>query len=98
MASPSQQSMDDQERLLEEALNIVKAQAFQMKRCLDKNKLMDGLKYASNMLSKLLNIWQICSWKKIPEFSKQLVFSDDESDGFYFADKMLSELEMSKWL
>ena len=52
MASPSQQSMDDQERLLEEALNIVKAQAFQMKRCLDKNKLMDGLKYASNMLSK----------------------------------------------
>merc|ERR1712012_1461709 len=53
MASPSQQSMDDQERLLEEALNIVKAQAFQMKRCLYKNKLMDGLKYASNMLSEL---------------------------------------------
>ena len=54
MASPSQQSMDDQERLLEEALNIVKSQAFQMKRCLDKNKLMDGLKYASNMLSKFV--------------------------------------------
>ena len=55
MASPSQQSMDDQERLLEEALNIVKSQAFQMKRCLDKNKLMDGLKYASNMLSKFFS-------------------------------------------
>ena len=93
MASPSQQSMDDQERLLEEALNIVKAQAFQMKRCLDKNKLMDGLKYASNMLSKFF-YFRLNTWKEIPEFSKLLVFSDDESDGFYFADKMLCELEM----
>lgn len=48
----AQQNMDDQERLLEEALNIVKTQAFQMKRCLDKGKLMDGLKHASNMLGK----------------------------------------------
>ena len=52
MAGISPQSMDDQEKLLEEALNIVKAQAYQMKRCLDKSKLMDGLKHASNMLSK----------------------------------------------
>ena len=48
------QSLDDQEKLLDEALNIVKHQAFSMKRCLDKSKLMDGLKHASNMLSKLL--------------------------------------------
>ena len=48
MTSP----LDDQEKLLEEALNQVKVQSFQMKRCLDKNKLMDGLKHASNMLSK----------------------------------------------
>ena len=53
MAGISPQSMDDQEKLLEEALNIVKTQAYQMKRCLDKGKLMDGLKHASNMLSKL---------------------------------------------
>jgi vacuolar protein sorting-associated protein 35 len=45
--------MDEQEKLLEEALNNVKMQTFQMKRCLDKNKLMDGLKHASNMLSEL---------------------------------------------
>ena len=51
MANMSQ-SLDDQEKLLDEALNIVKHQAFSMKRCLDKSKLMDGLKHASNMLSK----------------------------------------------
>jgi len=47
------QSLDDQEKLLDEALNIVKHQAFSMKRCLDKSKLMDGLKHASNMLNEL---------------------------------------------
>lgn len=46
-------SLDEQEKLLEEALNNVKMQTFQMKRCLDKNKLMDGLKHASNMLGEL---------------------------------------------
>ena len=45
--------MDEQEKLLEEALNIVKMESFPMKRCLDKNKLMDGLKHASNMLGEL---------------------------------------------
>ena len=44
---------DEQEKLLDEALGIVKVQAFQMKRCLDKVKLMDGLKHASTMLSEL---------------------------------------------
>jgi len=44
--------MDEQENL-EEALNIVKMESFPMKRCLDKNKLMDGLKHASNMLGEL---------------------------------------------
>ena len=41
---------DEQDKLLDEALGIVKVQAFQMKRCLDKSKLMDGLKHASTML------------------------------------------------
>jgi len=45
--------MDDQEKLLEDARGTVKVEAFQMKRCLDKNKLMDGLKHASAMLSEL---------------------------------------------
>jgi len=44
---------DEQEKLLDEAKGIVKVQAFQMKRCLDKAKLMDGLKHASTMLSEL---------------------------------------------
>ncbi|XP_074645707.1 vacuolar protein sorting-associated protein 35-like [Tubulanus polymorphus] len=44
---------EEQEKLLDEALNVVKVQSFQMKRCLDKSKLMDGLKHASNMLSEL---------------------------------------------
>merc|ERR1719385_64881 len=35
------------EKLLEDARGNVKVEAFQMKRCLDKNKLMDGLKHAS---------------------------------------------------
>lgn len=39
--------------MLEEALGIVKNQSFQMKRCLDKGKLMDGLKHASTMLGEL---------------------------------------------
>ncbi|KJE92897.1 vacuolar protein sorting-associated protein Vps35 [Capsaspora owczarzaki ATCC 30864] len=44
---------EDQDKLLEEALTVVKAQSLQMKRCLDKNKLMDALKHCSTMLSEL---------------------------------------------
>ncbi len=54
-ASPTHVNLDDQEKLLDEALNIVKMQSFQMKRCLDKSKLMDGLKHASNMLGKIIS-------------------------------------------
>ena len=32
---------------------LFKVEAFQMKRCLDKNKLMDGLKHASAMLRSI---------------------------------------------
>ncbi|KAI8140334.1 vacuolar protein sorting-associated protein 35 [Fennellomyces sp. T-0311] len=44
---------EDQAKLLDEVLNVVKIQAHQMKKCLDNNKLMDGLKHCSNMLSEL---------------------------------------------
>ncbi|KAK0395806.1 hypothetical protein QR680_001438 [Steinernema hermaphroditum] len=43
----------DQEKFLDEALKQVKQEAFEMKRCLDKNELMDALKHASQMLSEL---------------------------------------------
>ncbi|KAG5461287.1 MAG: vacuolar protein sorting-associated protein 35 [Olpidium bornovanus] len=45
--------VDDQQKLLDEALNVVKVQAYQMKRCLDANKFMDGLKHCSTMLAEL---------------------------------------------
>uniref|UniRef100_T1IAV5 Uncharacterized protein n=1 Tax=Rhodnius prolixus TaxID=13249 RepID=T1IAV5_RHOPR len=47
------QGLDKQEKLLADALSIVKEQAFEMKLNLDKGKLMDALKQASIMLSEL---------------------------------------------
>lgn len=51
--TPQVKTVEEQEKLLEEALSIVRTQALYMKRCLDRNKLMDGLKYASTMLGEL---------------------------------------------
>ncbi|KAJ1020030.1 hypothetical protein NDA16_004310 [Ustilago loliicola] len=45
--------MDDSAKVLSEALNVVKVQLVQMKRCLDANQVMDALKSASTMLSEL---------------------------------------------
>ncbi|KAI7872167.1 vacuolar protein sorting-associated protein 35 [Spinellus fusiger] len=45
--------LEDQARLLDEVLNVVKIQAHQMKKCLEDNRLMDGLKHCSNMLAEL---------------------------------------------
>ncbi|KAJ3411993.1 Vacuolar protein sorting-associated protein 35 [Chytridiales sp. JEL 0842] len=45
--------IEDQSKILEESLNVVKVQAFHMKRCLDNNKLMDALKHCSTMLAEL---------------------------------------------
>ena len=51
--APTNLVNDEQSKLLEEAMTIVRNHAFQMKRCLDKQKLMDALKCASNMLAEL---------------------------------------------
>lgn len=51
--TPAMTGIEEQEKLLEEAIGIVKTQAFQMKHCLDKSKLMDALKHASTMLGEL---------------------------------------------
>ncbi|KAK4885950.1 hypothetical protein RN001_002221 [Aquatica leii] len=55
MPTTSQQlsPVEEQEKLLDEALGQVKVNAFQVKRCLDKNKLMEALKHASAMLGEL---------------------------------------------
>ncbi|KAL6434973.1 hypothetical protein ACFW04_005256 [Cataglyphis niger] len=51
--TPAITGMEEQEKLLEDAIGVVKVQAFQMKHCLDKAKLMDALKHASTMLGEL---------------------------------------------
>ncbi|CEP16622.1 hypothetical protein [Parasitella parasitica] len=51
MMSPA--PIEDQAKLLDEVLNVVKVQAHLMKKCLENNKLMDGLKHCSNMLAEL---------------------------------------------
>ncbi|KAB0805572.1 hypothetical protein PPYR_02542 [Photinus pyralis] len=55
MPATSQQlsPVEEQEKLLDDALGQVKVNAFQVKRCLDKGKLMDALKHASAMLGEL---------------------------------------------
>ncbi|XP_034949457.1 vacuolar protein sorting-associated protein 35 isoform X1 [Chelonus insularis] len=45
--------LEEQEKLLEDAIGVVKVQALQMKFCLDNAKLMDALKHASTMLGEL---------------------------------------------
>ncbi|KAN0065553.1 retromer complex subunit Vps35 [Thecaphora frezii] len=45
--------MDESAKVLTEALNVVKVQLVQMKRCLDADQVMDALKSASTMLAEL---------------------------------------------
>uniref|UniRef100_A0A1L8DVU9 Vacuolar protein sorting-associated protein 35 n=1 Tax=Nyssomyia neivai TaxID=330878 RepID=A0A1L8DVU9_9DIPT len=51
--TPVNSVMDEQEKLLGDAIQVVQTQAFQMKCCLDKGRLMDALKGASMMLGEL---------------------------------------------
>ncbi|XP_057325313.1 vacuolar protein sorting-associated protein 35 isoform X1 [Microplitis mediator] len=51
--TPVMSGLEEQEKLLEDAIGVVKVQAFQMKHCLDNAKLMDALKHASTMLGEL---------------------------------------------
>ena len=44
---------EDQARLLEEALGVVRAHSTSMKRCIDKLQILDALKHASMMLAEL---------------------------------------------
>ncbi|XP_075239020.1 vacuolar protein sorting-associated protein 35-like [Convolutriloba macropyga] len=53
MATLNATQLKEQEMILDEAKANVATQAMEMKRCLDKSKLMDGLKHASIMLSEL---------------------------------------------
>ena len=44
---------EDQDRILEDHMQVVREQAFQMKKSLDQNNLRDALKFSSTMLSEM---------------------------------------------
>ncbi|KAJ3068294.1 Vacuolar protein sorting-associated protein 35 [Podochytrium sp. JEL0797] len=46
-------SAPEQQKLVDEALAVVKTQCVQMRRCLDNHRLMDALKHSSAMLAEL---------------------------------------------
>ena len=43
----------EQTKYLDEAREVVKREAFNMQRCLDKGELMEGLRHATEMLNQL---------------------------------------------
>lgn len=53
MRNPTGTPVDSQEKLLAEAMQNVRQHAFGMKRALDQQAVMEGLKHAANMLSEL---------------------------------------------
>lgn len=44
---------EDQDRILEDHIQVVREQAFQMKKSLDQNNLRDALKFSSTMLGEM---------------------------------------------
>jgi len=76
------ESAEEQERLLDEALQQVKTLSFHMKRELDKNKLMDGLKHASDMLKELRT--SALTPKNYYELCKALFWYRDASHAYNF--------------
>ena len=44
---------EDQDRILEEHIQVVREQAFHMKKSLDQNNLRDALKFSSTMLAEM---------------------------------------------
>ncbi len=72
--------MDDSAKVLSEALNVVKVQLVQMKRCLDADQVMDALKSAATMLSELRtstlspkNYYELCKSPTLPSSTATLV-------------------------
>ncbi|OAD73630.1 hypothetical protein PHYBLDRAFT_177503 [Phycomyces blakesleeanus NRRL 1555(-)] len=53
MALSSPAPAEEQPKILDEVLSVVKIQAHLMNKCLDNDKLMDALKHCSNMLAEL---------------------------------------------
>lgn len=89
--------MDEQEKLLGDAIAVIRNQAFQMQRFLDKNRLMDALKCASNMLGELRtsllspkNYYELCMLNILPITHCTLYICDP-----FFNAKLLTHLDMA---
>ena len=63
---------EDQERILDDHIQVVREQAFHMKKSLDQNNLRDALKFSSTMLGEMKtsrlsprNYFNLCKFKQI---------------------------------
>ena len=63
---------EDQERILDDHIQVVREQAFHMKKSLDQNNLRDALKFSSTMLGEMKtsrlsprNYFNLCKLKQI---------------------------------
>jgi hypothetical protein len=66
---------EDQERILEDHIQVVREQAFHMKKSLDQNNLRDALKFSSTMLGEMKtsrlsprNYFNLCKSPTQPQF------------------------------
>ena len=54
MSKTNKMTLEEQQRLLDNSITIIKNEIYQMRKCLEsKNKFMDSLKHASNFLNEL---------------------------------------------
>ncbi|KAH1015164.1 hypothetical protein HUJ05_012933 [Dendroctonus ponderosae] len=81
---PQISPVEEQEKYLHDALGVVKAQAFHMKRALDKNKLKDALKNAHAMLAELRtsilspkSYYELCKPFECTKFSSNMAITDE---------------------
>lgn len=69
--------MDNQDKLLAEALQNVRQHAFAMKRVLDQQSVMEGLKHAANMLSELrTSLLSPKNYYELRTTHRKLLFND----------------------
>lgn len=87
---------EDQDRILEEHIQVVREQAFFMKNCLDKNNLRDALKYSSTMLGEMKtsrlsprNYFNLCKYRTWPRYTWCDRLEETETR-FFFCFKFLT--------
>ena len=81
-----QMEEQDQERILDDHIQVVREQAFHMKKSLDANNLRDALKFSSTMLGELktsklsprnyFNLCKFCIFCLTEKFIDMMVFDE----------------------